>query len=192
MQIERWILIAGGKRFWTRLDQCMGVTCVPRVPTILAQDHASGTLGLTAHRGCRPVVVIPCNPRPHFNPIGRYSLIRAIKLSHDGAIAMTTQICQFLITDAGASGFARRKVFDVSDVVRSTGCTLKRSEQTLEISNQRVGKMNQDSLVAYWNVQSLEMRGALLAFWRTIATCPNASSPLFASVVASIQRLKHV
>jgi hypothetical protein len=30
---------------------------------------------------------------------------------------MTTQNCQFLITDAGAQGFARRKAYDVSDLV---------------------------------------------------------------------------
>lgn len=30
---------------------------------------------------------------------------------------MATQNCQFLVTDAGASGFARRKVFDESDIV---------------------------------------------------------------------------
>ena len=30
---------------------------------------------------------------------------------------MTTQNCQFLITDAGAQGFARRKAYDASDLV---------------------------------------------------------------------------
>jgi hypothetical protein len=51
--------------------------------------------------------------------------------------------------------------------------------------------MTQDSLIAYWYAQSVETRGALLAFWRTIATCPNTSQNLFAEVVAILQRLKH-
>lgn len=51
--------------------------------------------------------------------------------------------------------------------------------------------MDQDSLIAYWHTQSVEMRGALLAFWRTLATCPNASATLFTGVVATLQRLKH-
>ena len=50
--------------------------------------------------------------------------------------------------------------------------------------------MNQASLIAYWTAQSVEMRGALLAFWRTMATCSNPSAPLFAGVVATLQRLK--
>ena len=51
--------------------------------------------------------------------------------------------------------------------------------------------MNQDSLIAYWSAQSVEMRAALLAFWRTMATCSSLSAPLFAGVVASQQRMKH-
>jgi hypothetical protein len=51
--------------------------------------------------------------------------------------------------------------------------------------------MTQDSLINYWYAQNVEMRGALLAFWRTMATCPNTSQSLFAGVVATLQRLKH-
>lgn len=51
--------------------------------------------------------------------------------------------------------------------------------------------MSQDSLIAYWFAQSAETRGALLAYWRTMARCPNTSQTLFTEVVATLQRLKH-
>lgn len=55
----------------------------------------------------------------------------------------------------------------------------------------RLDGMTEESLLAYWSAQNTEMRGALLAFWRTLASCPDASAPLFACVIANIQRLKH-
>lgn len=51
--------------------------------------------------------------------------------------------------------------------------------------------MSQNSLIAYWFAQSAETRGALLAYWRNMATCPNTSQTLFTEVVATLQRLKH-
>lgn len=61
----------------------------------------------------------------------------------------------------------------------------------MAISVQRSSKMTHDSLIAYWCAQGLEMRAALLSFWRNAATCPNASQALFAGVVATLQRLKN-
>ena len=51
--------------------------------------------------------------------------------------------------------------------------------------------MIQDSLINYWHAQNVEVRGALLAFWFTMATCPNRPQSLFAIVVATLQRLIH-
>ena len=73
---------------------------------------------------------------------------------------------------------------DQNDEANDTYC--------LPVSVQRFSKMTHDSLIAYWYAQSLEMRAALLAFWRNAATCPHASQALFAGVVATLQRLKNV